>query len=87
MKFCVHYMKNRNFKYLNEIDEIEYAYRSDDLNLITVLDSLEGSKRVILRITQIITEDDLRRFGVLEDEYPHLKFAYSLPDFKSESSR
>ena len=87
MKFCISYKRNKNFKYMNEIDEIEYQYHHTDLGIFDFLKSIEGQKRIILRIVDMLDEAEVQRIVTFKEGFPNLEFAVSLPEYKNEHSK
>lgn len=87
MKYCFNYNVNRNFKYMEEIDEIEYIYHHANTNILDFLKNIKDNQRVIFRIVEDLDKAGLARFSMFKESFPNLKFACSLPEYKEKHSK
>lgn len=78
MKFCIDYKKD--FKYLNDIDEITIHFRRKDTSLLDFL-LLYKSKRINIYIEDeydFIENNCIQLFDAIAKEYPEINFVFKL---------
>lgn len=78
MKYCIDFKKN--FKYINEVDEITIEYNRKDTSLLEFL-LLYKDKRVNIYITDakdFLENNDLDRFIAISKDYPNLNYYLKL---------
>lgn len=78
MKYCINYKKN--FKYINEIDELTINYNRKDTSLQDFL-LLFKDKRINIYIEDsksFLENNDLNRFIEIKNKYPSLNFYFKL---------
>ena len=85
MKYCVPY--KRNFKYIDEIDELDIRYKKEDTKLLEFLKKFGENKRVNIQINYDELENNLEFFKALRKSYPKIDFALviSSPYWKNYS--
>ena len=86
MKYCINYTEHRHFKYMKEVDELEYNYKREDVHLLDFLNNF-STKRLIIRLNEDILEEDVKRFAKIREEFPGVQIAFSLPAFNDYTSR
>lgn len=83
MKYCVDYKKD--FRYLNEVDELNIRFRRKDTSLMDFLLSNVG-KRINILIEDeddFIESNSIKLFDAILIEHPEINFALKLKDYKS----
>lgn len=85
MKYCVPY--KRNFKYIDEIDELDIRYKKEDTKLLEFLKKFGENKRINIQINYDELESNLEFFKALRKNYPKIDFALviSSPYWKNYS--
>lgn len=84
MKFCVDYRKN--FKYLNEVDELTIYFRREDTSILDFL-LLHKNQRVNIFIDNeedFIKNNCIKLFNAIIIEHPEINFALKLKDYRNE---
>lgn len=84
MKFCVNYKKD--FKYLNEIDELTIRFRRQDTSLVDFL-LLYPNKRINITIedeTDFIKNDCIKLFDAIAAENNINNFTFKLKHFSED---
>lgn len=79
MKYCVDFKKD--FKYLNEIDELTINYRPEDKTLIDFL-LLYKNKRININIEkpeEFLSKNCIKDFDMIKKAYPDIDFAFKIP--------
>lgn len=87
MKYCFNYNVNPNFKYMEEMAEVEFTYHHANVKVMDFLNKIKDNQRVIFRIVEDLDEEQLKRFSMFKESFPNLNFACSLPEYKEEHSR
>lgn len=74
MKYCVNLNENRNFKYLNEVDEISIEWSKVDRTLSTFLEQ-HSHQTIILSVPILVwTEQTFNFFDAIIEQHHNIKF-------------
>lgn len=88
MKYCIQYKKN--FKYLNDVDEITINFRASDTTLVDFL-LLHQKQRINIYIDDeddFINNDRIKLFSAIALERPEIhNFVFKLKDYKRETTK
>ena len=88
MKYCIPYFKN--FKYIEEIDEVVIPFFTEDIGFIKNLTSQENlitNKTIIIEIQDMETfhkDGHIGIFKALKEKYSHIKFKLLFSEYKKE---
>jgi hypothetical protein len=85
MKYCVDY--KRNFKYINDVDEIKINFRRTDASLLDFM-LLHSNQRIIISIqdeSDFIAYDCIKIFDAIAIKYPEINFTFLLGHCKENN--
>lgn len=81
MKYCINLNENRNFKYLDEVDEILINWTKIDKTLSQFLEQ-HSHQTVILQVAIVWTEQMFDYFDAIVKKYKNIKFCIPFEDAK-----
>lgn len=87
MKYCINFRKN--FKYINDVDEITITFHRKDTTLIDFL-LLHQKKRINIYINDeddFINSNSIKLFDAIAIEHPEVNFVLKLKDYKNEKTK
>lgn len=87
MKYCINYIK-RNFKYLNDIDEITIFFRPSDSSLIEfMLSHANQTINIFIQDEQDFIENNrIKLFKAIKNEHPELNFTLKISRYDENKS-